>query len=151
MAGIQMTHIPYKGGPPATADMIAGAAHVSFFSLPSQIPLIKAGRLRAIAVTGAKRHPAFPELPTVAETVPGYDSVAWYGFSAPRGTPHSAIDRFTAEVERALKQQSLLDAFASHGAEAAYMNPTQFGDYLKSELKRWGEAVKAAGLKPGAL
>src|SRR6185503_4371545 len=97
MAGIQMSHIPYKGGPPATADMISGATHVSFFSLPSQIPLVKAGRLRAIAVTGTRRSPAFPDLPTVAETLPGYDSVAWYGFSAPRGTPASVINRLSAE------------------------------------------------------
>ena len=151
MAGIRLSHIPYKGGPPATADMISGATHVSFFSLPSQIPLIKAGRLRAIAVTGTKRSPAFPDLPTVAETLPGYDSVAWYGFSAPRGTPAAVITRFSAEVEKALKRPDLLEHFALHGAEAAYMNPQQFDAYLRSELKRWGDAVKAAGLKPGNL
>lgn len=151
MAGIQMVHIPYKGGLPATADMIAGAAHVSFFSFPSQIPLIKAGRLRAIAVTGAKRSPAFPDLPTVAETLPGYDSVAWYGFTVPRGTPQAVINRFATEVENALKRPDLLEAFSIHGAEPTYMNPKQFGDYINTELTRWGAAVKAAGLKPGNL
>jgi tripartite-type tricarboxylate transporter receptor subunit TctC len=151
MAGIKMVHIAYKGAPQANADVANGTIQLHIPSMPVAMPLIQAGRLRAIAVTSARRSPALPDAPTVAETLPGYESLAWYGFTAPSGTPQAAVNRLSTEVEKALKAPELIDSFSRQGADATYMNPREFGDYLRSEHKRWGETVKASGLKPGSL
>lgn len=149
--GIRMTHIPYKGAPQANADVAAGLVQVHIPSMPVTMPLIQAGRLRAIAVTSSKRSPVLPEVPTVAETLPGYESLAWYGFIGPRGTPTAIVARLNTEISKALKQPDLISAMSRQGAEPTYMNANAFGQYIEAELKRWGTAVKAAGLKPGNL
>lgn len=151
MAGIQMLHVPYKGGPPANADVAAGAAHVTIPSMPLTMPLINAGRLRAIAVTSAKRSPVLPDVPTVAETLPGYESYAWYGFVVPTGTPAAIITRLSSELEKIVRMPDVIKSLSQQGAEPTYMDPKQFGEYIRSETKRWGDVVKAAGLKPGEL
>jgi tripartite-type tricarboxylate transporter receptor subunit TctC len=151
MAGIKMTHVPYKGAPQANADVANGTVQVHIPSMPVAMPLIQAGRLKAIAVTSTKRSPALPDVPTVAETLPGYESLAWYGLVAPRGTPASIVTRVTREVERAVKMPDVVAAMSKQGAEATYMNPQAFGEYIRAELKRWGSAVKTAGLKPGTF
>ena len=151
MAGIRMTHVPYKGGPQANADVATGTVQLTIPSMPVAMPLIQAGRLKAIAVTSTKRSPVLPDVATVAETLPGYESLAWYGFVGPRGTPQSIVQRFTSEVRKALAHPQLVEAFAKQGANPTYMEPKAFGEYLRDELKRWGSAVKAAGLKPGNL
>jgi len=151
MAGLKMLHVPYKGGPQANADVVSGAVQMHIPSIPVAMPLIKAKRLKAIAVTSAKRSPALPDVPTVAEAIPGYESLAWYGFVAPRATPQPIIDRLTAEVTRALKLPDVIDSMSVQGADPTYLNPKEFGDYISVELKRWSAAVKAAGLKPGIL
>jgi tripartite-type tricarboxylate transporter receptor subunit TctC len=149
--GIKMTHIPYKGAPQANADVAAGLVQVHIPSMPVTMPLIQAGRLRAIAVTSSKRSPVLPDVPTVAQTLPGYESLAWYGFIGPRGTPPPIVARLNAEIEKALKQPDLIAAMSRQGAEPTYKNAKSFGDYIEAELARWGAAVKAAGLKPGNL
>jgi tripartite-type tricarboxylate transporter receptor subunit TctC len=151
MAGIKMSHIPYKGAPQANADVVSGAIQVHIPSMPVTMPLIQAARLRAIAVTSTRRSPVLPDVPTVAETLPGYESLAWYGFVVPKGTPRAIIARLDAEVEKAVKSQDLIDAMSKQGAEPTYRKANEFGEYIKAELKRWGLAVKAAGLKPGRL
>ena len=151
LAGIKMLHVPYKGAPQANADVAGGAVNLHIPSMPVTVPLIKAGRLKAIAVTSTKRSPVFPDVPTVAETFPGYESLAWYGFIGPKGTPQPVITRLNTEIARAVKMPDFIDALAKQGADATYMGPKEFGDYIRAELKRWGEAVKTAGLKPGNL
>ena len=151
MAGIKMLHVPYKGAPQANADTASGAVQLHIPSMPVTVPFIKSGRLKAIAVTSTKRSPVFPDVPTVAETLPGYESLAWYGFIAPKGTPPAVIARLNTEIEKATKMPDFIDALAKQGADATYLGPKAFGDYISAELKRWGEAVKAAGLKPGNL
>jgi tripartite-type tricarboxylate transporter receptor subunit TctC len=117
--------------------------------MPVAMPLIEAKRLKAIAVTSTKRSPVLPDVPTVAETLPGYESLAWYGFIGPRGTPQHVVARLNAEIEKALKQPDLIEAMSRQGAEPTYMNAKAFAEYIEAELARWGAAVKAAGLKPG--
>jgi tripartite-type tricarboxylate transporter receptor subunit TctC len=151
MAGIKMVHVAYKGGPPANTAVVAGEAQVTIPSMPLTMGHIKAGRLRPIAVTSTKRSPVLPEVPTVAETLPGYESYAWYGIVVPAGTPVAIITRLTGELDKILRMREVTEALAKLGAEAAYMNPKQFGGYITAEMKRWGEVVKAAGLKPGKL
>ncbi|MGH8634320.1 MAG: Bug family tripartite tricarboxylate transporter substrate binding protein [Burkholderiales bacterium] len=151
MAGVKMNHVPYKGAPQANADVVSGAIQVHIPSMPVTMPLIQAGRLRAIAVTSAKRSPMLPDVPTVAESLPGYESLAWYGFVAPKGTPKAIVARLEAEVEKAIKAQDVINAMSKQGAEPTYRKAKEFGEYIKAELKRWGLAVKAAGLKPGRL
>jgi tripartite-type tricarboxylate transporter receptor subunit TctC len=151
MAGIKMVHVPYKGGPQANADVAAGTVQMHIPSMPVAMPLIKAGRLRAIAVTSTKRSPALPDVPTVAETIPGYESLAWYGFIAPRGTPRAIIERLSSEVATILRRSDVIESMSVQGADPTYMGPQEFGEYISAELKRWESAVKAAGLKPGSL
>ena len=151
MTGIKMTHIPYKGAPQANGDVAGGTVQMHIPSMPVTMPLIKAGRLKAIAVTGLKRSPVLPDVPTVAETLPGYESLAWYGFIGPKGTPTAAIARLNTEIQKALALPDLIESFSKQGADPTYMGPREFGDYIKAELKRWGVAVKAAGLQPGNL
>ena len=146
-----MTHIPYKGAPQANADVAGGTVQMHIPSMPVAVPLIKAGRLKAIAVTSTKRSPVFPDVPTVAETLPGYESLAWYGFIGPKDTPPAVITRLNTEIQKALKLPDLIEAMSKQGADPVYMGPKEFGEYIKAELKRWGVAVKAAGLKPGNL
>jgi tripartite-type tricarboxylate transporter receptor subunit TctC len=151
LAGIKMLHVPYKGAPQANADVASGAVNLHIPSMPVTVPFIKAGRLKAIAVTSTKRSPVFPDVPTVAETFPGYESLAWYGFIGPKGTPQPVIARLTTEIAKAVRMPDFIEALAKQGADATYMGPKEFGDYIRAELKRWGEAVKTAGLKPGNL
>ncbi len=151
LAGVKMLHVPYKGAPQANADVASGAVNLHIPSMPVTVPLIKAGRLKAIAVTGAKRSPVFPDVPTVAETFPGYESLAWYGFIGPKGTPQPVIARLNAEIEKVVRMPDFIEALSKQGADPTYMGAKAFGDYIRAELKRWGEAVKTAGLKPGNL
>ncbi len=149
--GAKMTHIPYKGAPQANADVATGLVQLHIPSMPVTMPLIQAGRLRAIAVTSSKRSPVLPDVPTVAETLPGYESLAWYGFIGPRGMPQPVVDRLNAEIQKALKLPDLIQSMSRQGADPTYMNANDFSAYIESELTRWGTAVKAAGLKPGNL
>jgi tripartite-type tricarboxylate transporter receptor subunit TctC len=151
MAGIKMSHVPYKGGPQANADVASGAVQMHIPSMPVTMPMISTGRLRAIAVTSLKRSPVLPDVPTVAETLPGYESLAWYGFIGPRGMPAAVVARLDGEVQKALAQPDLIESFSKQGADPVHMGPKAFAGFIREELKRWGMAVKAAGLQPGAL
>ena len=151
MAGIELVHIAYKGGPPANAAVLAGEAQLTIPSLEVSMPLITSGRLRAIAVTSANRAAVLPDVPTVAETLPGFESLAWYGVLAPVGTPRAVITRLTTEIEKILRMPDVIESLSKRGADPTYKDPAQFADYINSELKRWGDTVKAAGLKPGNI
>ena len=147
MTGTKLVHIPYKGAAPATTDLLSGQVTLMFNNMLSAMPQVKAGRLRAVAVTSSKRSPAAPELPTIAETVPGYEASGWYGAFAPAATSKELIGRLNAEMNRIMKMPDVTQRLAGDGVEAVGTTPEQFGAYLKQEVAKWGKVVKASGAK----
>jgi tripartite-type tricarboxylate transporter receptor subunit TctC len=143
-----MTHIPYKGSAPVVADLIAGQVDVMFDNLPNVIGHVKGGRMKALAVSGPKRSPLAPDVPTVAEAgVPGFEVTVWFGFLAPAGTPRDIIQRLNAESTRIINSPEVSDRFMKLGVTPATGTPEQFGDFVKSEVGRWAKVVKDAGIK----
>jgi len=147
LAGVDMLHVPYKGAGPSLPDLVAGQVQVSFITYTSAGSLVRAGRLRALAVTTAKRNPALPDLPAIAETVAGYDSGVWYGVAAPTGTPKNIIARLNTEILRVLAAQDFRGRVTSEAVEVIGTTPEQLGDYMKSELVKWAKVVKTSGAK----
>ena len=147
MAGIDIVHVPYKGAAPAITDLIAGQVQVSFTVWRSSGPHVKAGRLRALGVTTANRAPALPDLPAIAETLPGYDLPVWYGVAAPAGTPREIIARLNAEILRTLATPDSRKRMAMDAAEPIGGTPEQFGDYIRSEIVKYAKIVKESGAK----
>lgn len=145
MAGIDMVHVPYKGGAPALSALIAGEVQVSFTS-GVIIPHAKAGRLKTLAVTGGKRTPLAPEIPTIAEAgVPGYEVTGWYGMAAPAKTPKATIERLNVTMNRALPE--VRERYANLGMDIAGGTPAEFGAHLRSERDRWAHVVKVSGAR----
>ncbi|HEY9446085.1 MAG TPA: tripartite tricarboxylate transporter substrate binding protein [Burkholderiales bacterium] len=150
LAGIDLLHIPYKGVAPALVDVVAGQVSMTFASLLSGQPHYKSGRLRALAVTGAKRSAAVPELPTMQEAgVKGYESSTWYGVLAPAGTPAEVVTKLNGEIVSILKQPEIHDRLSREGADPVGNTPQQFGAFIKSEIEKWGKVIRAAGIKAG--
>ena len=147
MTGCDMLHVPYKGAGPAIADLIPGHAHVLFDNLPSSIGHIKGGRLRALAVTTLEPDPALPGIPTVAETVPGYEATAWFGIGVPKGTPRDIVDKLNAEVNRALADPKMKERLAEMGGRTIPGTPEDFGRVIAEETARWEKVVNASGAK----
>lgn len=147
MAGVNMTHIPYKGTGPLMTDLIAGQVSVTIASAVPLIPQVKAGKLRGLAVTGAKRSGAMPELPTIGETVPGYEVTNWFGIIAPRGTPRTVIVRINADLNQALKTSGLKDLLHAQGADAAGGTPEEFAAMIRKDFAKWGRVVKDSGAR----
>ncbi|HKA42642.1 MAG TPA: tripartite tricarboxylate transporter substrate binding protein [Burkholderiales bacterium] len=151
MANIELTHVPYKGAAPALTDVISGQAQVLLPTLPSVLSQVKAGRVRAIAVTSLKRSAALPGVPTVAESgVPGYEATNWYGVLAPAATPASIIDRLNAAIREALREAYVASDLAAQGAEPVGSTCAEFEAYLKSEIAKWTRVIRDAGLGSGA-
>jgi tripartite-type tricarboxylate transporter receptor subunit TctC len=147
-AGIDMLHVPYKGGGPATLDVVAGHAEVSIGSLIQNLPHIRNGGLRALAVSGAKRNPALPEVPSASEAgIPGWDAANWWGLVAPLGTPAPIVERLHQELDAVLAAEETKKRFETEGAEPLSMPPEAFGKYVSAEIEKWGRVVKAAGIK----
>ena len=148
MAGVQMVHVPYKGAQPALTDLIAGQVQVMFATSASALPYVKAGRLRALAVTTAQRSALIPELPTVAEAgVPGFESITWHGVVVPAGTKMGLIEKLNFEVNRALAQKDFVERLSSLGAEVTIGTPKDFADYIAREIPKWAKVVKDSGAK----
>ncbi|MBC7781185.1 MAG: tripartite tricarboxylate transporter substrate binding protein [Proteobacteria bacterium] len=147
MAGIKMTHIPYKGTGPALTDTIGGHTTVIFGSIASTLPFVRAGKLRGIAVTTAQRIPAEPNVPSIAETVPGYDVTNWHGVLVPRGTPRPIVDRVNAELSKALKNKEMIDRLQADGVSPAGGTPEEFGARIAREIELWRKIVAQAGVK----
>ena len=148
LAKVDMVHIPYKGSAPAITDMIGGQVQVMFDNMPSALPHVKAGKLRALAVTSAQRSPSAPEVPTMGEAgVAGFDVQSWFGLVAPKGTPKDIIARLNAESVKALATADIKERFMELGAVPGPMSPEAFGDYIRSEIIRWSEVVKVSGAK----
>lgn len=146
--GIQMLHVPYKGGGPAALAILGGEVSLMFGTGPTVVPHAKAGRLRLIATAGGKRSKSLPELPTVAETLPGVEVSAWYGVLAPAGTPKEIISKLNAETVKAIADPKVVQQISNAGAEAVSSTPEEFSAYIKAELARWGKAIKATGIPP---
>ena len=148
MAGVQMTHVPYKGSAPAIADLVGGQVQLMFDNLPSALPQIKAGRLRALGVTSAQRAPALPDVPTIAESgLPGYEASSWFGLLAPAGTPHDVVAKVNGEVARWLASPEAKEKLLSQGANAAGGTPEDFVRHIAAETAKWQQVVKASGAK----
>jgi tripartite-type tricarboxylate transporter receptor subunit TctC len=148
MTGVQMTHVPYKGSAPALQDLIAGQVQLMFDNLPPSLPQIKAGKLRALAVTSATRAPALPDVPTVAESgLPGFEASSWFGLLAPAGTPPAIIAKINTEVATWLASPEGKEKLASIGANAAGGSPEDFARHIHAETTKWAKVVKESGAK----
>ncbi len=149
LAKVKMVHLPYKGGGPAMIDLVAGQVPLSFASMPSSLPFAKSGKLRAIAVGGAKRSPAAPEIPTVAENgLPGFEVTDWQGLLAPAKTPAAVIERLNREALRVLNEREVKERLANAGLQVVTSTPQQFADFIRAEIDKWGKVIRAAGIKP---
>ena len=146
-AGIYMVHIPYRGSAPAVADLIGGQVQVMMDGLPSSLPHVKAGRLRALAVTSQKRSSAAPDFPTIAESYPGFYADAWSGLFAPKGTPRAMVDKIAIEAKRILNLPDVRERFAALGAEPVGSTPAEFAQHVQREIAKWAVVVKQSGAK----
>ena len=148
MAGVEMTHVPYKGSAPALQDLIAGQVQLMFDNLPPSLPQIKAGKLRALAVTSSVRAPALPDVPTVAEAgLPGFEASSWFGLLAPAGTPPAIVAKINAEVAKWLATPEAKENLSKQGANAAGGTPEDFASHIAAETAKWAKVVKASGAK----
>lgn len=149
MAGVDIVHVPYKGAQPALTDLIAGQVQLMFATSSSVIPHVKAGRLRALAVTTAQRSASVPELPTVSEAgVPGFESITWHGVVVPSATPAALVGRLNEEINSVLSQKDLRERLAGLGAEVSTGTPKDFAGYIAREIPKWAKVVKDSGTLP---
>src|SRR5438552_8406533 len=148
VTGINMVHVPYRGGAPALTDLIAGQVHVMFDNIPTSAEHIKAGRLRGLAVTSSTRSDVLPDLPTVADVLPGYEASAWYGLGAPKGTPDEIIDKVNHAMNAILADPKSQARFAELGASLLPGSPADFGKLIAEETEKWGKVVEFSGAKP---
>jgi tripartite-type tricarboxylate transporter receptor subunit TctC len=148
MAGIDMVHVPYRGGAPAIADLIGGHVQVLFSVLAETIEHIRAGKLRPLAVTTATRLEVLPTIPTVGEFLPGYEASGWQGIGAPRNTPIEIVDKLNREINAALADAKIGDRIASLGSTALRGSPTEFGKLIADETEKWGKVIRVANIKP---
>ena len=148
MAGINLVHVPYRGTAPALADLLAGQVQVVFDNIPGSIGHIKTGKVRALGVTAPKRVAAIPDVPTIGETVPGYDVSIWYGIAAPRGTPPAIVEKLNQAVNAVLADPKLQTRLAELAGEPMPMTPAEFGKLVGQETEKWGKVIRAANIKP---
>ena len=148
MAGLDIMHVPYKGAPSAVVDLLSGQVQLALLSAPGVVPHVKAGRLRALAVTNAKRSALLPELPTMSESgLPGYESEGWHGLCAPARTPRPVVDRLYREIAAMLRAPEISSRLSGVGAEPVGLPPERFAVKLREEIAKWGKVVKASGMK----
>jgi len=148
LAGVNMQHVPYRGGGPALLDLIAGQVQVYFAGMPEAIEYVRTGKVRALAVGTAVRAEALPDLPTVGEFVPGYESSIWFGLSAPRNTPPEIIDALNRAINAALSDANVKARYAELGSTVFPTAPADFGNFIAAEIEKWGKVVKFSGAKP---
>jgi tripartite-type tricarboxylate transporter receptor subunit TctC len=149
MAGVEMVHIPYKGAGAATAAIVGGQVQLLFTSTGAAMPHIKSGRLKALGVTTAKRTPALPDVPTIAEAgLPGFQVDGWYALLAPGKTPKPIIERLYRDTAAVLKSPDIVNRIQAVGLEPAGISPQEFSSYIRAELKKWGKLIREAGIKP---
>jgi tripartite-type tricarboxylate transporter receptor subunit TctC len=149
MAGLKITHVPYRGEAPAVTDLIAGQIQVVFSTPGSVVSFIKAGTLRALGVTSAKRMEVLPDVPAIADTLPGYEAVSWAGIAAPAATPKDIVAKLNQETNAALADAKLLGRLAEFGAAVMLGSPDDFGKFIAAEIEKWSKVIKSAKMKPG--
>lgn len=147
MTGTKMTHVPYKGRQFAIPDLVGGSIQLMFDNMPSALPMAREGKIRAIAVTTAKRSAAAPEIPTVAETIPGFEATTWFAVFAPAGTPKPVVDRLNAEVLRVFRLPEVAERLKTLGLEAVLSSPEELAGYQASEIVKWTKVVKESGAR----
>ena len=145
--GVDMLHVPYRGDPPALTDLLGGRVQLCLVGLPASIELIKAGKLRAFAVTTATRSQALPDLPTVGEFLPGYEASVWFGMGAPRNTPAEIVDKLNMEINAALVDPKIMARLADFGGTVLPGSPADFGRLIADETAKWGKVIRAANIK----
>ena len=148
MTGVDMVHVAYKGSAPSLTDLIGGQVQVSFATMPAAIEFIRTGKLRALAVTTATRSPALPDVPTVGESVPGYEVSSWYGICARRGTPAEFIEKINKEINAGLADPTMKARLADLGGVTIAGSPGDFGKLIADETERWGKVIRTANIKP---
>jgi tripartite-type tricarboxylate transporter receptor subunit TctC len=146
LAGIKLVHVPYKGTAPAVTDLISGQVHIMFTSMPTVLAHVQAGRLRLLGTGGAKRSAVIPDAPPIAETLPGFDLVTWYGIFAPARTPDAIIRRLNSEIVKALADPESHGRLAAQGLEPVPMTPEELKRYTQQDSSRWARLIKAAGI-----
>jgi tripartite-type tricarboxylate transporter receptor subunit TctC len=147
MTGIKLNSVGYRGGGPALIDLLSGQVQVMFEGITSSVSYVRANKLRALAVTSAKRSAALPDVPPIADTVPGYDASGWFGLGAPKGTPQPVIDTLAKEIAAALADPTMQQKFASLGAEPMPMGPAEFGKLIADETEKWAKVIRVADIK----
>ncbi|HEY8244774.1 MAG TPA: tripartite tricarboxylate transporter substrate-binding protein, partial [Casimicrobiaceae bacterium] len=147
MAGLKMNHVPYKGSAQATTDLLGGTVPVSIPGTAGMMGHIKAGKLRALATTGTKRAEALPELPAIAERLPGYEAYVWLGLLAPKGTPQPILDRLARELAAVMAQPDVKAYYANHNLEIVASTPAEFGRFFRAERDRWARVIAETGAK----
>jgi tripartite-type tricarboxylate transporter receptor subunit TctC len=147
-AGVDLLHVPYRGGGPALIDLLGGQVHVYFGSMPETIQYIRAGTLRALAVTTATRSETVPDLPVAADFVPGYETSSWYGLGAPKSTPSEIIERLNKEINAALADPRIKAKLAELGGTVLPGSAADFGKLIADETEKWGKVIRAANIKP---
>lgn len=148
MTGVDMLHVPYRGGAPALTDLIGGQVHVMFSPLPESIESIRGGKVTALAVTTAARSEALPEVPTVSDFVPGFEASTWQGIGAPKNTPAEIIDRLNKEINAALADAQIRARLADLGSVPMPMSPVGFKNFIATETEKWGKVIRAGNIKP---
>ena len=146
MAGVEITHVPYKGSAGARTDVMGGQVQVMFDAVTTMAPMVKSGQLKALGTTGTVRSSVLPNVPTVAEAgVPGYEATIWLGIMAPAGTPKAIVDKLNAEINKVINRPEIKDGWARQGATPMNMSPEQFGRYLRDDIEKWAKVVKISG------
>ncbi len=148
MTGIDAVQIPYKGSAPGTTDLLAGNVQFMFNALPSMLPHIQAGKMRALGVSSAKRSPSLPDVPTLKETVPGYEVTTWYSFVAPAGTPRAVVDKLNHEISAIVETPEMKEKLRVQGVEADAMSPGELGRLFRTESAKWAKVIKDARIQP---
>ena len=147
MAGVKMLHIPYKGDTPGIADLLGGQIQMIFLNIPSALPLAKSGRVRAIGITSRTRSELLPDVPTIAETVPGYEAGSWHGFFAPAGTPPAVVTTLSTELRRAINTPQVRDKLKADGVNVVASTPDEFTAFVKAEIDKWAQIIRTANVK----
>lgn len=147
MTGTDMLHVPYKGGGPALTDVIGGQVHMTFGNMPTVLPHAKGGKVRAVAVTSAERWFTSPEIPAIAETVPGFVAMSWHGVAFPAGTPGAIVGKLSATIQRAMASTEMKEKYASGGSKATAMTPQEFAAFIREDTERWAPAIRASGAR----
>jgi tripartite-type tricarboxylate transporter receptor subunit TctC len=147
MTGVSMVHVPYRGNAPAVTDLIAGQVQVMFADTPSSIEHVRAGKLRALAVTTAQRSEILPEVPTVSEFLPGFEASNWFGVAAPKSTPPEIIDKLNSEINAVLAESDIQARLADLGAASLAGSPADFGRFIAAEAEKWSKVIRAANIR----